>query len=406
MMKPHDTFTITPLNPAPAGASHGFALSGIMDAHCSERLRTLLGLDLGSRVVLDFAQVAQVNSMGLAQLLRLLDAWHAKGVKIEAVNANRMTSVLFKMTGLNRYFDNSAAPAARQAQSGVTISRPSSVAQSAPPPQTAPAPDRAAQPIPDRLTFQACAQSVNQMSGWYICNNYLQRKLDRNIRINVAPPANTFDVFANEAHLMFVKPFEACHLLRNRGYQALARPLDEPDEVVVVARASDGRKHWADFAGARVVTATSSSFVYLLGRYLCEESGLASADLAMQFAGNEIKALMLLLRGQADLLFMSHKTYRELSELSRRDTRVLEASQTQFAYPMFCASPQVGGVHGVLRDALTEMAGCSTGSGVLKELYVQGWVPLAKEEIDMLTLLYDRYAPVSPPETVGIRPKT
>jgi anti-anti-sigma factor len=385
-MSHNDTFTITELNPAPAGASHGFALAGIMDAHCSERLRTLLGVDLGTRVVLDFAQVAQVNSMGLAQLLRLLDAWHSKGVRIEAVNANRMTSVLFKMTGLNRYFDNS-------------VPRPASAAAVAPAfgvsskPQAVPAsPAVAGSAVPDRLTFQVCAQSVSQMSGWYFCNNYLQRKLERSIRINVAPPANTFDVQANEAHLMFVKPFEACHLMRNRGYQALARPLDEADEVVVVARAADARKRWGQFAGARAATATPNSFAYLLGRYLCEESGLDSARLPMEFAGNDIKALMLLLRGQADLLFMSHKTYCELSELSRRDTRVLEISQTQFAYPMLCASPQVAGVHGALRDALTGMGADPTGLSVLKELSSQGWVSLAKEEIDMLALLYERYA--------------
>jgi hypothetical protein len=89
---------------------------------------------------------------------------------------------------------------------------------------------------------------------------------------------------------------------------------------------------------------------------------------------------------------MLHKTYRELSELSRRDTRVLEASQTRFAYHMFCVSPQAGSVQTPLLDVLTGMADDPAGAGVLKELYVRGWVPVAQEEIDMLTLLYDRYA--------------
>jgi anti-anti-sigma factor len=388
-MNTHETFTVTALNPAPAGATHGFALAGIMDAHCAEGLRTLSGIHPDAKVVLDFAQVAQVNSMGLAQFLRLLEAWRAKGIKVDVVNVSRMTSVLFKMTGLNRYFESAgqtaASSAVRQvaAQGGGAMSRSS---------EAAPVADSGDPAAPERLTFQVCAQSINQMNGWFFCNNYLQRKLERNVRIDVAPPAQTFDIQASNAHLMFVKPFEACHLLRQRGYRALARPLDEADEVVVVARASDARQGWEDFAEARVATALPNNFVYLLGRYLCDESGLDSARLSVEFTGNEIKGLMQLLRGQADLLFMLHKTYRELSELSRRDTRVLEASQTQFAYHMLCVSPQAGGVQAPLLDALTGMAGDSAGAGVLKELYVQGWVPVAQEEIDMLTLLYDRYA--------------
>jgi ABC-type phosphate/phosphonate transport system substrate-binding protein len=246
--------------------------------------------------------------------------------------------------------------------------------------------------VPGRLSFQVCAQSIHQMNGWFFCNNYLQRKLEHNLRINVAPPAQTFDVEAHEAHLMFVKPFEACHLVRRRGYRALARPLDEADEVVVVARTSDTRRHWEDFAGARVATALPSSFVYLLGRYLCDESGLDSARLSIDFTGNEIKGLMQLLRGRVDLLFMPHKTYRELSDLSRRDTRVLEASQTRFAYPLLCVSPEAGPIGAPLLDVLTGMAGDPAGAGVLKELGVRGWAPVAPEEMDMLTLLYDRYA--------------
>jgi anti-anti-sigma factor len=388
-MNTNNTFTVTPLNPAPGGVTHGFALAGAMDAHCAPALAALADLEPGSAVVLDFALVSQVNSMGLAQFLRLLEAWKSRGVRTEVANVNRMTSILFKMTGLNRYFGHPASPAARPAAPGGGA-LPRSAGAAVPPPVAA-VPDGGDPAVPDRLSFQVCAQSIQQMNGWFFCNNYLQRKLERGVRINVAPPALTFDPQAHEAHLMFVKPFDACHLLRRRGYRALVRPLDEPDEVVVVARAADTRLGWEDFAGARVATAFRDSFVYLLGRYLCDESGVDSARLSIDFTGNEIKGLMQLLRGQVDLVFMLHKTYRELSDLSRRDTRVLEASQTQFAYHMLCVSPQAGHVRGPLLETLTGMADDPAGAGVLKELDMRGWVPVAPEEIEMLALLYDRY---------------
>lgn len=381
-------FTITTLQPAPAGVTHSFALAGTMDAHSATALQTLLNIEPGSKMILDFAQVVQVNSMGLAQFLRLLNAWQAKDIGIEVVNVNRMISVLFKMTGLNRYFSNAEKDNASQRQ---VVQEGAVVAVSA---KTAEPVnfDVAEESASSRLLFQVHAQSINQMNGWFLCNNYLQRQLGRNVRVNVAPPANTFDIDTADAHLMFVKPFEACYLLRQRGYQALARPLDEAKEVVVVVKADDTRKAWQDFTGAKVITASRNSFIYLLGRYLCDESGLDSAQLQFEFSGNDIKALMQLLRGQADILLMSHKTYRELSELSRRDTRVLEASQTQFAYPMLCAAPSLADSHSLLRNIFTEMTNSPAGTGILKELDLQGWIPMAHEEVDMLTLLYDRYA--------------
>lgn len=372
-------FAVTPLQPAPAGATHGFALAGTMDAHCADALRPLARLAPESKVVLDFALVTQVNSMGLAQFLRLLEAWRTRRVQAEAVNLNRMTSVLFKMTGLNRYFTNApAAPAPRRPPAA--------------PLPTAPVATPDLPALPERLDFQVSAQSINQMNGWFFCNNYVQRKLAHNVRIDVAPPAQTFDVDASAAHLLFVKPFDACHLIRQRGYRALVRPVDDADEVVIVSRAAETRRHLTEFAGARVATALAKSFVYLLGRHLCDESGLDSSRLAIEFTGNEIKGLMQLLRGQVDLLFMLQRTYRELSDLSRRDTRVLDASQTQFAYHLVCADPAIAPLHEPLRQLWTGMANDPAGAGVLRELDVGGWVPVAPDELDMLTLLYDRYA--------------
>ncbi|MFZ2727517.1 MAG: PhnD/SsuA/transferrin family substrate-binding protein [Methylococcaceae bacterium] len=378
-------FTITTLQAIPSDATHGFALAGTMDAHSATALQPLLNIEPGSKMILDFAQVVQVNSMGLAQFLRLLNAWHAKDIGVEVVNVNRMISVLFKMTGLNRYFSNAEKDNASQRQ---TLQEKETTAKTIESVSLA----TTEQSASSRLLFQVYAQSINQMNGWFLFNNYLQRQLGRNVRVNVAPPANTFDINTADAHLMFVKPFEACYLLRERGYQALARPMDEAKEVVIVVRALDERKDWLDFAGAKVITASRNSFIYLLGRYLCDESGLDSSQLQFEFSGNDIKALMQLLRGQADILLMSHKTYRELSELSRRDTRVLETSQTQFAYPMLCAAPSLLDSHELLSNIFTEMQDSPVGSDILKELDLQGWIPMAREEVDMLTLLYDRYA--------------
>ena len=44
----------------------------------------------------------------------------------------------------------------------------------------------------------------------------------------------------------------------------------------------------------------------------------------------------MLLKGQADLLFMLKKTYYGLSGMTRKSTRVVDESDTQFAFHLFC----------------------------------------------------------------------
>lgn len=150
------------------------------------------------QVVMDFAAVARINSMGLAQLLRLLEHWRGQGLRLEARGLNRTLSMLFKMTGLMRYFAgpegaaaavaSASAPAAGLMPPGVrpAAARPAGPPQmrrivrpgaavptpettpAAPPAPSAgtPAPAIAAAPPPgDRLDFLVSQQNSQQLTG-------------------------------------------------------------------------------------------------------------------------------------------------------------------------------------------------------------------------------------------------
>ena len=93
--------------------------------------------------------------------------------------------------------------------------------------------------------------------------------------------------------------------------------------MVILARSEDNR-NLTDFSNAKVSTASKNSFVYILGRSLCDESGLDSGTFDFVFAGNEIKALQMLVKKQVDLLFMLKKTYGGLSSFARDSTRLID----------------------------------------------------------------------------------
>lgn len=421
-----------------------FLLSGEIDVTAATAFAPLHGsTPQGDKAVLDFAQVTRVNSMGLAQLMRLLEQWRGQGVSMEARQMTRTISMLFKMTGMNRYFseagDAGAAsglaslPAAGLARpiSAVTpwpAGLPGAAASTAPrglppartaqppqlrrvvrnpgatpgapatapvtPPPAAPAQavlqPSAASRADGKLTFAVSLQSNQQLSGWYYLNTLLQRELNLPISININQLGASADPILPS--MVFARPFDACELMTRHGYVPVVRPLDDTDEVSIVVRQDDPRLALADFAsGTRAVTAVEQSFVFLLGRFFCDEYGLDSAQLAYQFTGNEITALKALLNGQADMLFMLKKNYRQLSHLSRAATRALNESDTGMAYHMLLVQPEHRDLAPRLSQSLLGLAGHDKGQQALQDLGMSGWTTPKDDEINMLLMLYQRY---------------
>ena len=381
------------------------------------------------QVVMDFAAVARINSMGLAQLLRLLEHWRGQGLRLEARGLNRTLSMLFKMTGLMRYFAgpegaaaaavaSASAPAAGVMPPGVrpVAARPAGPPQmrrivrpgaavptpettpAAPPAPSAgtPAPAMAAAPPPgDRLDFLVSQQNSQQLTGWYYLNTLLQRTLGRTVSLSVEDFEDGAAAGRARAHapaLVFARPFDACALMQQHGYLPVVRPQDDCDEVSLIVRHDDARATLTDFAGAQVVTALERSFVFVLGRFFCDECGLDSAGLPRRFAGSEIAALKMLLSGQAELLFMSSRGHERLSALARAGTRVLERSETRVASHLLLLHPSCQALVQPLREALTGLAQHDKGRQALQDLGMSGWDVPAPEEVEMLLMLYRRYA--------------
>jgi hypothetical protein len=100
----------------------------------------------------------------------------------------------------------------------------------------------------------------------------------------------------------------------------------------------------------------------------------------------------MLLKGQADVLFMLTETYRGLSGLTKKMLRELDQSETGFAFPLFCVAPHCQELSNALIDVLLDMSRDIQGQQVLTDLGLDGWIKPNKEEIQMLTTLFSRYA--------------
>ncbi len=386
-----ESLTITPISDD--NDTYCFECAGSIDAHADPVLAKLRATPSGAHVVLNFSQVSRVNSMGLSLLLKLFEEWEGSGTKVEVLNLNRMISMLFKITGLGRFVRGAAADqSAHPPRSGSTTSSETPAINPAPPfhlHASARARPQEGVSHNGKLNFAASLQTGQQLSGWYLFNTYLQRRMQRAIHFEQSHAGQ--DITSEPSDLLFAKPFEACSLIQQRGFIPLMRPIGEADEVVILVREDDNRC-LTDLETTKVVTASQGSFVYLLGRLLCDESELDSSSLDYHFAGNEIKALQLLIRKQADVLFMLKKTYEGLSSFSRKNTRLLDQSATDFAFHLFCIAPYLNDCSDSLNQIFLGMEADEQGRQILKDIHLQGWCRPEQGELNMLQMVFNRYA--------------
>ena len=357
-----------------------YDFQGVIDAHAKPVLEELEKTPPETpNAVLNFAEVGRINSMGLALLLKVLNTWEKSGVRIRAINLNRMVTILFKITGLGRFLEGGnespeASPGKKTSTSETKV--------------TQPAPQR------EKLQFFAYLQTTQQLNGWFLFNTYLQRQLQRAIQFQAKTLAErtTRKEEGEPADILFVDPFEACRLIRQRDFQVLAKPVGETTEVVLLAHAEDKRA-LDQVSRPKVAVAGKDNFVYLLGRFLCDERGIDSAQFQFFEVGNDIKAAQFLIRQRVDWVMMSSKTFEGLSSLSRRQLKVLDQSQTELAACFFCAAPYLSeDLRRHLQAMLTSMRDDSKGQQILRDLELEGWEVPEPAETELLLKVYDAYA--------------
>jgi anti-anti-sigma regulatory factor/ABC-type phosphate/phosphonate transport system substrate-binding protein len=376
--------------PSAEALSQQFTLIGTIDVDAVPALEMLYVLPANAEAELDFALVQRVNSMGLAQLLKLFDFWQKRNIRIRVTHVNRMIGVLFRMTGLTRFLAEGENPDPAAAAPAKPTPPPTVHLDPAPRVSTAASLPPARQ---GKLKLLVNAQNSQQMNGWYFFNTYLQKRLGKEIHMELAHGAIAENTLRPEQmDIVFAPPFEAIRLLRENDFRPLLRPIDQSDEVTILARADDARERLCDYRGGKAVTAAPENFIYLLGRFLLDESGSVSNDLEYHFTGNEIKALQTLLKGHADILFMSSKTYQGLSGLTRKMVKEMDRSETALAFYTFCIAPACEDLAKAFTEVLLDMNRDSQGRQVMADLGMEGWVGPTRDEIDMLKMLFSRYA--------------
>ncbi len=233
----------------------------------------------------------------------------------------------------------------------------------------------------------------DHISGWYIFNTWFQKKLGAGIHLEL------FDDFesqrraiaADEVDLIYANPYDAAMLVREKGFKAVVRPRQHSDETVIAVSRDSAVQVVEDLEpGARVVS-TSDPDINMIGMIMLEPADLDSGALhdSLRIVDTYPLVAQKLLRGEADVGFFLKEAYDGLTDLTRRNLRVLVSSEIGVIHHSLLVGPGMAPLGDDIRKVLVDMPDDPKGPGVLKSLGLTGWEALEEEDVEFMIDLMD-----------------
>ena len=231
-----------------------------------------------------------------------------------------------------------------------------------------------------------------RFAGWHMLNTVLQRRTD--LSIHLLTPASAAEqgelIARGDVDVVYANPFDAASMIRESGYEAIARPIGRSSEMVIAAAASSGNEHITDLkAGARIAL-TDNKDVRLIGLRLLEPADLTEADLRWELVESYQAAARMAIKGEVDACFMLAQAYHSLSGLTRAQLRpLIESKLTDITHVMLVHARRADDA-ARLQQALVGLAGTPDGQPVLEALGMDdGFAAMTAEDGEFMLDLMD-----------------
>jgi phosphonate transport system substrate-binding protein len=237
--------------------------------------------------------------------------------------------------------------------------------------------------------------NMKHMSGWFIFNTWLQKTLGEAIHFE---PYEDFDtqrkaIDANLIDFIYANPYDASMLVREKGFIAVARPHNKPDEALIAVREDSPISAVEDLKpGARIST-TDDPDVHMMCMIMIEPADLKRDNIQLQAKDNYVVVAKDLIKGQADAGFFLAETFTDLSDVVRKQLRVLVKSQIHVVHHMFLVAPHMVNRCAEFTSLLVGMGTSESGQRILADIGVSNWEAVDREDvefmIDLMSTLVD-----------------
>jgi len=231
----------------------------------------------------------------------------------------------------------------------------------------------------------------DHVSGWFYFNTWLQRQLGVDIHLELYDgfEPQRADIRAGKVDLIYANPYDASMLVREMGFRALVRPVAKPDEAVIAVPAGSDAASVENLRPGMRLATTADPDVHTIGMIMLEPADLDRHSVAQQQYDSYVLIAKALLRGEADVGFFLKQSYDELSDLIRRQLRVLVSSQIGVVHHALLVGPRLAQKGEQIIELLTTMAQDPKGAGVLDSMDVSGWERMSAEQTEFMIDLID-----------------
>ncbi|ELA08101.1 phosphate/phosphonate ABC transporter periplasmic protein [Moraxella macacae 0408225] len=234
-----------------------------------------------------------------------------------------------------------------------------------------------------------------RFAGWHMLNTLLQKRAG--IHMHLLTPANhqeqTQMIDEGDVDIIYANPFDAAHLIREKGYRAVARPKNKANEMVIATKAEGAFKQLDELKKGCKVAMADNRDVKLIGLRLLEAVDLAENDIEWNITENYQAAAREVIKGNADVGFFLSEVYHSLSRLTLSQLHILIESDLSDITHVVLVNEKMTGNQEALQ-ALMGLTADTEGQEVLAELGITaGFEPMTEEDgefmIDLMDTLLD-----------------
>jgi len=230
-----------------------------------------------------------------------------------------------------------------------------------------------------------------QIAEWYILNTWLQKQLDTQIHLELY---DSFDeqrkaVENGEIDLIYANPFDASTLVREKGFTAVAKPLDKADEAVIAVAADSDIEDITDLKPGLKVAKTDDPDVNMIGMIMLEPADLSADNIVSQVSDTYALVAKQIMSGKADAGFFLAESYELFSGFLKSQLKVLVNSQISVISHAFMVSPSAGEHMDAIRTALLGMDKDEHTTDILTGLGFSGWQDQSDEDTEFMIDLMD-----------------
>lgn len=231
----------------------------------------------------------------------------------------------------------------------------------------------------------------DRIAGWYIFNTWLQRQLGEHIHLELYPDfaSQRAAIDNDEIDLIYANPYDAAMLVREKGFTAIAAPVNISDEAIIAVATGSSIQQVEDLQSGARIAATDDPDVNLISMIMLEPADLSTQNVTIQTVDTYVLVAKQLLQGKADAGFFLKEAFTGLSRMIQQQLRILIRSEIYVIRHVLLAGPRLQERQNDLLELLPAMSGDTRGKGVLTSLGLQGWELQGQEDTEFMIDLMD-----------------